>query len=79
VFVQKWPFLPWTAFSVGIDPQRSLATPAANTLVRACPEKKVLIYESDTLNMCPSNFFQGSWLGTHWSLIQNLAKNSDGY
>jgi len=59
VSFHKWSFFPWTAFSAGFDPQRSHATPAVKTLVRPCPEKKVLIYESDTLT-CAHRFFQGS-------------------
>ncbi len=50
-------------FSAGFDPQRSHATPAVKTLVRPCPGKKLLIYESDTYT-CAHRFFQQSWMGT---------------
>jgi hypothetical protein len=48
VSVHKWPIFLRAAFSADFDPQRSHATLAVETLVRPCPEKKLLIYESGT-------------------------------
>ncbi len=65
--VHKWPFFPWAAFSAGLDPQSSQATPAVKTLVRPCPEKKLLIYESDT-HTCAHQFFNNYG----WTLINAI-------